>query len=332
MLWLLDSLVFSEFAQYEYAFGSSPSAASQLFFNSSSHPLAERPCLRSAGGLAISVAPPPATLAVHDVLFGMWIRVDNLSPSTSDELILARTVNVSLQVEVTATIVRSGDGWAVRFSGVRTFGQTPILAEGVWYFLEIRIDHHATNGRVWAAIDGTTAFLESGLQTYATPPVGAAINRVEFPLDPSTYVIDFADLYVCDTLGAGPYNAFVGPFSGHVAVATSIDRITEWDPEPGAEDLQDFLDSAVVGVDMSASAAAELDAGFEQPMIHAGICSAVRKAAYSEASGNDMSLDIGALVFPNLPTPETAECDRETLETLEAPEDALSGIITLRLQ
>jgi hypothetical protein len=333
MLWARDSLVYATFAQYQAVTGLSGGASPQFFFGSpATHPRAPRRTLRAAAGLGRTAYPPSGTLAVDDVVVGLWIRVENLSPGSDAEQELLRTVSAT-GTEVSFEILeKSTDKWALRISTSYVLAETHELDEQVWYFLEIRVHHDSTDGEIEVRIDNTQAYYETGLRTYDSAPPGAAINAVVFPLDPDSFMVDYADLYVCDIAGDAPFNGFVGPeYSLPVKLQDPHEK-TGWDvTDDDVENLNIFQDSSRTGL-LSGSAISVLVATPTQIMPAGPVIGIDRKAAYTEASGDDLTAELDVAPMDPLPTPASTLARIDSVDIVDAPEIVSGAIIDVILE
>lgn len=334
MLWLRDSLIYATFAQYQAITGLSGGASAQYFFASpTQHPSLARRTLRSTAGLGLTAYPPSGTLAVNDVVLGLWIRVENLSPGSDPEQVLVRTISAT-GTELTFEIVEgtAADKWALRISTSYVLAVTDDLDEQVWHFLEIRVKHDDEDGEVEVRIDGTRTFLETGLRTYDSSPPGAAINAVEFPYDHDSFIVDYADLYVCDTDGDAPYNGLIGPIYSLPVVAQDPHTKTGFSiTDDDVTQLDIFQDSTKVGT-MSGSPPSMLLAVPTQQQPHAPVIGIDRKVSYDAPDPDTFAVELTAAAMDELPTPGISLARRDSVAIVDAPESVTDSYIGVILE
>jgi hypothetical protein len=333
MLWARDSLVYASFAQYQAITGLSGGASAQFFFGSpATHPRAARRTLRGTAGLGRTAYPPSGTLAVDDVVVGLWIRVENLAPGTGAEQLLFRTVSATGN-EVTFEVVeKSTDKWALRISTSYVLAETAEFDELVWYFLEIRIHHDTEDGEIEVRVDDTQAYYETGLRTYDSAPPGASINAVLFPLDPDSFMVDYADLYVCDTDGNAPFNGFVGMEYSLPVRAQDPHTKDGWSvTDDDVENLNGFQDATRTG-SLSGSAPSWILASATQIQPAGPVIGIDRKTAYDDASGDSFAAEITGVPMDPLPTPASTLARLDSVDIVDAPETVALGIIGVILE
>lgn len=324
MLWLSESLLFSTFAQYQEFSGLSGSYSGQFDFLVADHPQAPRKTLRSFGGLGLEVF-EPSSGAVDTVFAGLWINVKNLAPSSLDELVLFQTYNTSYGYpEVTVTVVSQASSlgkWVFRVDAAKRLGQTAEISEEEWHFLEIGVHHHATDGWVEIRLDGTRLIRFDNARTYVTAPAAASIGKVLFPIDPSTYQIEMADVYVADSSGAAPFNTFLGPWAAHAVTLELVNERIGWTVVT-PENLRDFTSPTAVGSDMTASGVASLGGSPTLPPLFAPLVALTRKVSVSNPAQDIFAYLDGAasLWMPPVALGTSALAHRTELAVNEPPE------------
>ena len=136
----------------------------------------------------------------------------------------------TIQVDV----ILQGDGLLLVTRNGTPLGTTSVaLNTGTYHFLELKVTIHNSAGSVVVRVDGVTALALSAVDTQTTANAYATqLVLGNGRLVAGNVVSDYDDLYICDGLGAAPFNDFLGDCRVDATIPTS-DSLTQWTPSTG---------------------------------------------------------------------------------------------------
>jgi hypothetical protein len=168
------------------------------------------------------------------------VYLTRYDPSQSDTWIVGFAYKTPLELNFTTNFIwesYSGQLYlSLKNSGLFVSGTGWSTAEPVdhvinpnrWYYIEIKVYHHASAGTVEVRINGVTAYTATNKDTLNGSVEAGGAFVLYAPEDDSAY----DDIYVCDDTGS-TNNDFLGPQKVETLRPSGDDGVQNWTPSAG---------------------------------------------------------------------------------------------------